>query len=109
MSEPNPTLRRMLKLTVRARSRDQFEGKNLADALFELYRSHGIMGATVLQGVKGYGVRGAARFEVLGLSANLPVVVETVGERQKVEGVLASVKKMVGANGLVTVEEVDVF
>jgi uncharacterized protein len=102
-------MKRMLKLTVRARSHDRFEGKSLSDSLLELYRKHGIGGATVFQGIKGYGIRGAAQFEVLGMSANLPVVIETVGEYQKVEEVLASVKKMVGANGLVTLEEVNAF
>lgn len=99
----------MLRLVVRARSNDQFEGRSLADSLLQLYKKHGIGGATVIQGVKGYGVRGAARFDVLGLSVNLPIIIETVGEYQKVEEVLASVKRMVGANGLITLEEVNAF
>jgi len=102
-------MKRMLKLTVRARSHDQFEGKSLADSLLELYAAHGISGATVVQGIKGYGVRGHAKFEVLGLSVNLPIIIETVGEYEKVEEVLASVKKMVGTNGLITLEEVNAF
>ena len=100
-------MKRMLRLIVRARSHDQYAGKSLADALLELYKSSGIGGATVIQGAKGYGVRGTARVDVLGLSVNLPVVIETVGEYDKIEGVLASVKKMVGTNGLVTLEEVN--
>ena len=102
-------MKRMLRLTVRARSKDQFEGRSLADSLLELYKKHGIGGATITQGVKGYGVRGAARFDVLGLSVSLPIIIETVGEFQKVEEVLASVKRMVGANGLITLEEVNAF
>lgn len=109
MAEPRPPMKRMLKLTVRARSHDQFGGKSLADSLLALYVEHGIGGATVVQGVKGYGVRGAARFEVLGLSINLPIIIETVGEYEKVQEVLAPVKKMVGANGLITLEEVNAF
>lgn len=109
MSAERPPMKRMLKLTVRARSHDQYGGRGLADALLDLYKKEGLGGATVLQGVKGYGVRGAAKFDVLGLSANLPVVIETVGEYEKVEGVLSAVKKMVGANGLVTLEEVNAF
>ena len=108
-SEDRPPMKRMLRLTVRARSNDKHAGKALADALLDLYRSRGIGGATVLQGVKGYGVRGTAKLDVLGLSVNLPVVIETVGEYDKIEGVLATVKMMVGANGLVTLEEVNAF
>jgi uncharacterized protein len=102
-------MKRMLKLTVRARANDHFEGRNLADSLLELYKKNEIGGATVVQGVKGYGVRGAAKFDVLGLAVNLPIVIETVGEYQKIEGILASVKRMVGANGLITLEEVNAF
>ena len=102
-------MKRMLKLTVRARTGDQFEGRNLADSLLDLYRKHGIGGATGSQGVKGYGLRGAAKIDVLGLSVSLPVIIETVGDYEKVERVLGDVKKMVGTNGLITLEEVNAF
>jgi uncharacterized protein len=105
----SPPMKKMLKLTVRARMNDHFEGRNLADSLLDLYRKQGIGGATVFQGIKGYGMRGASRFDVLGLSVNLPVIIETVGEYEKIEGLLGAVKKMVGANGLVTLEEVNAF
>ncbi|MDG6983781.1 MAG: DUF190 domain-containing protein [Nitrososphaerota archaeon] len=109
MSSSRPPMKRMLRLTVRARSHDQFRGRSLADSLLELYAKQGIGGATVVQGIKGYGVRGAAKFDVLGLSVNLPIIIETVGEYEKVQGVLASVKTMVGTNGLITLEEVNAF
>ncbi|MDE1852775.1 MAG: DUF190 domain-containing protein [Thaumarchaeota archaeon] len=109
MAEARPPMKRMLKLTVRARSNDQYEGRNLSDSLLELFKNKGIGGATVVHGVKGYGLRGAAKFDVLGLSVNLPVVVETVGEYEKIEGILATVKRMVGSNGLITLEEVNAF
>ncbi len=99
--------RRLVRLTVMARSHDQFEGRSLADSLLDLYRRSGISGATVMQGVKGYGLRGAAKLDVLGLSMNLPVVIETVGEPGQVEAILGRVKEMVGANGLITLEDVD--
>jgi uncharacterized protein len=102
-------MKRMLKLTVRARTGDKFEGRNLAEALLSLYKERGIGGATVFQGVKGYGLRGSARLNVLGLSVSLPVIVETIGEYAKVESVLSEVKRMVGRNGLITLEEVSVF
>ena len=73
MAEARPPMKRMLKLTVRARTGDQFEGRNLADSLLDLYRKHGIGGATVSQGVKGYGLRGAAKIDVLG---NLDIVAD---------------------------------
>jgi uncharacterized protein len=98
----------MLKLTVRIRHRDEHGGKAIADLLLALYRRSGITGATVLQGIRGYGVRGSSRADVLGLSLNLPVVIETVDDPAKIHGVLAEVKLIVESNGLITLEEVDV-
>ena len=109
MSDSDPPMKRMLKLTVRARTHDQYGGKSLSDSLLELYKNAGLGGATVTQGVKGYGVRGASKFDVLGLSVNLPIIVETVGEYDKVKAILVTVKTMVGSNGLVTLEEVNAF
>jgi len=102
-------MKKMLKLTVRVRSRDEYEGKPITDILDALYKSHGIAGSTVLQGVRGFGMHGVARVDVLGLSVNLPVVVETIDEYQKIEPLLADVKRIVGSSGLVTLEEVQVF
>ena len=47
--------------------------------------------------------------DVLGLSVNLPVVIETIDEYQKIEPLLSDVKQIVGNNGLITLEEVHVF
>ncbi|MDG6905538.1 MAG: DUF190 domain-containing protein [Nitrososphaerota archaeon] len=104
-----PPMKRMLKLTVRVRNSDTFHGKSVSDVLIELYHKNGITGATVLQGVRGYGVRGSSRIDVLGLSVNLPIIIETVDEYQKIESVLSSVKDIVGSNGLITLEEVNAF
>jgi uncharacterized protein len=98
----------MLKLTVRVRHRDEHDGKQITDLLLALYKRNGISGATVFQGIRGYGARGSTRADVLGLSMNLPVVIETVDEPHKIQAVLAEVKVIVGSNGLITLEELDV-
>jgi PII-like signaling protein len=98
----------MTKLTVRVRGRDSHEGKPIADLLLALYKEAGLSGATVLQGVRGYGIHGVSRADVLGLSINLPLVIETVETASKVEGILPRVKEIVGDNGLITIEDVRV-
>jgi len=108
MSE-TPPMKRMLKLTIRIRSRDEHEGKPISDLLLSLFKQNGISGATMVQGVRGFGMHGVARVDVLGLSVNLPVIIETVDEYQKIEPILNEVKKIVGSNGLITLEEVNVF
>jgi len=102
-------MKRMLKLTIRIRSRDEYQGKPISDLLLSLFKQNGISGATVVQGVRGFGMHGVARADVLGLSVNLPLVIETVDEYQKIEPLLNDVKRIVGSNGLITLEEVNVF
>lgn len=96
----------MLRLIVRVRARDEHDGRPIADQLLALYRSSGISGATVVQGVRGYGKHGVSRADVLGLSVNLPLLIETVADEEKIRGILSRVKEIVGANGLTTVERV---
>ena len=98
----------MLKLTVRIRGRDSHEGRPIADLLLSLYKERGLSGATVLQGVRGFGVHGVSRADVLGLSINLPLVIETVQDPGKIEAILPDVKAIVGDNGLITIEDVRV-
>ncbi|MDG6926814.1 MAG: DUF190 domain-containing protein [Nitrososphaerota archaeon] len=109
MKTGDPPMRKLLKLTVRVRSRDEHEGRPISDLLVSLYKEHGISGATVLQGVRGYGKHGSSRVDVLGLSLNLPLVIETVDEEQKIRPILEDVKRIVGHNGLTTVEMVEVL
>ncbi len=99
----------MLKLTVIVKAKDAHQGKPVADLLFQLYHSKGITGATVFQGVRGYGIRGVARADILGMSINLPVEIETVAEREKILEVIPQVRSIVEGNGLVTTTEVDVY
>ncbi|MHB1907476.1 MAG: DUF190 domain-containing protein [Nitrososphaerales archaeon] len=109
MSEKLPPMKKMLKLTVRIRNRDSHDGRNIEDLLLGVYKDSGISGATVLQGVRGFGTRGVSRVDVLGLSVNLPLIIETIDEYQKVERILTKVKEIVGTNGLITLEEVNAF
>ena len=109
MSGPSsPPFRKMKRLTVIAKSKDAFEGKPVADVLFSLYKERGLSGATILHGVKGYGARGVSRADVLGLSVNLPVIVETIAEDDMVAEIIPEVKRIVGNEGVVTVEDVSV-
>lgn len=98
-----------LKLTVRVRARDEHEGKPISDLLISLYKSHGISGATVVQGVRGFGKHGISRADVLGLSMNVPLIIETIDEEQKITPILDEVKRIVGSSGLTTIEEVRVL
>ena len=99
----------MLKLTVIVKARDSYEGKPLVDVIISLCKNAGISGATVTHAARGYGARGVARADILGLSVNLPTIIETVAEREKVAKVLPEVHRMIGSNGLITTSEVNVY
>jgi uncharacterized protein len=104
-----PAPRRMLRLTVIVKARDSFQGKPLVDVLLSLYKQAGISGATVTHAARGYGARGVARADVLGLSVNLPTIIETVADNEKVGELLPEIQRMVGSNGLITTAEVNVY
>jgi PII-like signaling protein len=99
----------MLRLTVIVKARDSFQGKPIVDILLSLYRQAGISGATVTHAARGYGARGVARADVLGLSVNLPTIIETVADIDRVGKLLPEIHRMVGSNGLITTEDVNVY
>jgi PII-like signaling protein len=104
-----PTPKKMLRLTVIVKARDSFQGKPLVDVLLALYKETGMSGATVTHAARGFGARGVARADVLGLSVNLPTIIETVADGEKVAKVLSEIHRMVGSNGLITTSEVNVY
>jgi len=107
--ENMPPSKKMLKLTVIVKAKDSYKGKPVVDVLISLYRGAGISGATVTHAARGYGARGVARADVLGLSVNLPTIVEAVTDGDKVANVLPEIQRMIGTNGLITTSEVNVY
>jgi uncharacterized protein len=104
-----PSPKKMLRLTVIIKARDSFQGKPVVDVLLSLYKKSGVSGATVTHAARGYGARGVARADVLGLSVNLPTIIETVASNETVGKLLPEIHRMVGSNGLITTEEVNVY
>ena len=87
---------------------DQWRHQPLALAVVERLRKEGYSGATVLRGVAGFGARSVLHTtQILRLSEDLPVVIETVEAHERVEALLAILDEMV-PEGLVTLEQVRV-
>ncbi|HKZ60890.1 MAG TPA: DUF190 domain-containing protein [Nitrososphaera sp.] len=101
--------RKMLALAIRIKKNDNFEGKRLEGALLDLFVRSGITGATVWAGVDGFGRRGRSKVQMEGITFNMPLIIEVIEEREKLEPLLVEIKNMVNDNGLVTVHQVDVF
>ncbi len=81
----------------------------LYEAIVQRARERGLAGATVLRGVEGFGAHSRIhRASILRLSEDLPIVVEIVDERAKIESFLEEIEPMIG-DGMVTVEAVQVL
>ena len=68
---------------------DRWQHQPLHVALVELLRREGFAGATVLKGTMGFGAHSVTHSDrLLRLSADLPVVVEVIERREKIEATL---------------------
>ena len=109
MSTSLASTRKKLKLTVTVRVMDSYRGKRVSDLLFDLFKQSGFEGATMLLADRGFDRRGFATSNVLGLSVKLPVLIETIEAGEKVLEILPRVKEIVGSNGSITLQEVEVL
>jgi hypothetical protein len=88
---------------------DQWHGRPLYEALVMKARELHLAGATVLRGPMGFGAHSRMHTaKILRLSDDLPMVVEIVDSREKIDTLLPHIDQMV-EEGLVTLEEVRVI
>ena len=81
----------------------------LYEAIVLKAREQGLAGATVIRGVMGYGKHSVLHTaKILRLSEDLPMVIEIVDSREKVEEFLPYLDEMI-TDGLVTLEPVTVL
>ena len=81
----------------------------LYEAIVLKAREQGMAGATVLRGVMGFGKHSVLHTtKILRLSEDLPMVIELVDGREKIEAFLTSLDEMI-KDGLVTLEPVKVL
>jgi PII-like signaling protein len=88
---------------------DRWQHQPLSSALVERLRREGFAGATVFQGVAGFGARSVLHTaHLLRLSEDLPVVIEIVDTEEHIDRLVPILDEMV-AEGLVTMEKVRVL
>jgi uncharacterized protein len=95
----------MWTLTIRIKKYDQYGGKRLEALIMELLLAAKISGATVWTGVDGFGKRGKSTMHLEGVQVNMPLIIEVIDEQVKLEPLLPELKRIVGDNGLVTIQE----
>jgi PII-like signaling protein len=87
---------------------DKHEGKPLYEWLVLQAREAGLAGATVLRGIEGFGAHSRLHTaKILRLSEDLPIVVEIVDAREKIEAFMPTVDHAI-REGLATLERVQV-
>jgi PII-like signaling protein len=88
---------------------DRYEGKALYKYIVELCRERGIAGATVFRGIMGYGKSSVIHgHKLLKLSSDLPIVIEIVDCKEKIDKLLPELSGAV-KGGLITLERVKVI
>ena len=106
--QPAPTLDgEATKLTVYVGRQERVGARPAHEAVVDLLHARGIAGATVLLGIDGtaHGARQRAHF--FGRNAQVPLMVISVGERERIAAVLPDLQAML-ARPLVTLERVRV-
>jgi len=87
---------------------DKREGMPLYEWIVRKAREHGLAGATALRGLEGFGAHSRLHIaKVLRLSSDLPIVVEIVDTRERIESFLPVVDEAI-EEGLATLEKVEV-
>ena len=87
---------------------DSHAGRPLHEAIVLKARETGIAGATVIRGAMGYGRSSRLHTaKILRLSEDLPIVIELVDRRAKIDAFLAEAEPMLGSC-LVTLEAVQI-
>ena len=87
---------------------DKYEGRPLYEWLVLRARERGLAGATVLRGLMGFGAHSRLHtFKIERLSLDLPIVVEIVDTREKLETFLAEIDPVIH-EGLATLEAAEV-
>lgn len=88
---------------------DRWHNHPLYEAIVMKARELGMAGATVLRGPMGFGAKSHLHTaKILRLSEDLPMVIEIVDSKDKIDTLMPHIDEMV-ADGLVTLEPVDVI
>lgn len=88
---------------------DRCKGMPLFEAIIQRARDKGLTGATILKGVEGFGVHGQIHTaKILRLSENLPIVIEIVDIKEKIEPFLTILDEII-QEGVVTIEDVNII
>jgi PII-like signaling protein len=94
---------------IRIKKNDKVDRKRTFQIILDILKKHSVSGATVWTGMTGFGKRGTSNFQIEGISINMPLVIEVIEEKSKLESMMPELKRIIGDNGFVTLHEVDIL
>ncbi|MGB9841843.1 MAG: DUF190 domain-containing protein [Candidatus Bathyarchaeales archaeon] len=97
---------KMWDVIIRIKKNDELDGKRLHALVMDLLINAGVAGATIWTGVDGFGKRGKSTLHLEGVVVNMPLIIEVIDEQAKLEPLLPELKRIVGDNGIVSIQEV---
>lgn len=87
---------------------DKYHGRPLYEWIVLKAREQGLAGATVLRGMMGFGAHSRLHtFKIERLSEDLPIIIEFVDTREKLETFLSLIDNVI-EEGLATLEKVTI-
>ena len=93
---------------IRIKRNDELSGKRVSKLLIDFLMQNHVAGATVWTGVDGFGKeRKRSTIKLEGVTINMPMVIEIIDEKSKLEPLLPQIKRMVDDNGIVTLHDVE--
>lgn len=90
---------------------DKHEGVPSSEWILKKAKEHGLAGGTAFRGISGFGAHNQIHSsKILDISSNLPIIVEIVDSKDKIESFLAFVQIAI-KEGLATVQpaQISVF
>ncbi|RMG20829.1 MAG: DUF190 domain-containing protein [Methanobacteriota archaeon] len=99
-------LRKMLRVIIRLPGGKKSKGSHsLVKEVLKLCKEEGIIGATVIQSIYGYGDKDY-EISILRGIGDLPQVIEIVDEPIVIRTLLPKLKELIESTGLITIDEV---
>ncbi len=100
---------KMWSVTIRIKKNDEVGGKRLERLVIDFLVKARVSGATVWTGVDGFGKRGKSTLKLEGITVNMPLIIEVIDEQSKLEPLLPELKRIIGDNGLVSIQDLYVI
>ena len=89
---------------------DHYDTRPLYEWIVTQAKAKGLAGATVLRGLMGFGSNSRVihTFKIERLSEDLPIIIELVDKREKVESFLAFIEEHIHSGLLATTEQIQI-